>query len=340
MGAVNQADQVIPEDLSKALILSDVKDTIFFSRLRKGEQLEAMEFKFAVEQMGARRTTPPPEGKDVDAFEGDSQKLLWQRAQRFWRTPKVSVEAEKVIRNVDLTKGKYQKQVTKKIKEQKRDIEFVMLSDQDASEDDGVTGSRLMGLGRVINDGTLPFGDTVTTIPTAFRTPSAQIYTGTLAALDEDLFKAMLLSRTEHLGATNEFTLFAGSRLKSHISDTFGQYKKERTDYTVVIRTQTQSIDRKKFMAATIDVYEGEFGMFDIELTFFLPSTYRGYGVDMSQMEARPLMYCDHTELQNSGGGRRGLIDSILSYNYGDPRGDFKIAPSDEAAGADDGAGA
>jgi uncharacterized protein DUF5309 len=330
---------------------------MFLGRLRKGEQLEAMEFKVPIEQMGARRTDPPPEGVDVGEFEGDKQKLLWQRAQRHWRTPKVTVEAEKVIRNPDLTKGKYNKQVTKKIKEQKRDIQMIYLSDQDSAEDDGDRGSRVMALGRLINDtvGTpiplpgwegdasnvdMTFHDQLTAIPAVYRTPTAQIYRGTLANFTEETFKAMLLNRTARAGAAaGEFTLFAGSFLKSHISDTFGQYKKERTDYTVVVRTQTQSIDRKKFLAATIDVYEGEFGIFDIELTFFMPSTYRGYGIDLSEMELRPLMYCDHTELENKGGGRRGLIDSIMSYRYPDPRGAFKIAPSDEATGQDDGAG-
>lgn len=330
---------------------------MFLGRLPKGDTLDAMEFKFGIEQMGARRTDPPAEGQDAGEFEGDSQKLLWQRAQRHWREPKVTTEAEKVIRNPDLTKGKYNKQVTKKIKEQKRDVQMIYLSDQDSGEDDGEHGSRVMGLGRVLNDTTgtpiplpgwesdasnvdMTFHDQLTAIPAAFRTPTSQIYRGTLAAFDEDTFKAMLLSLTNRLGsAVGEFTLFAGALLKSHISDTFGQYKKERTDYSVVVRTQTASIDRKKFLAATIDVYEGEFGMFDIELTFFMPSTYRGYGVDLSGMELRPLMYCDHTELENKGGGRRGLIDSILSYRWDDPRRGFKISPSDEATGQDDGSG-
>lgn len=331
---------------------------MFLGRLPKGEQLEAMEFKIPIEQMGARRTDPPPEGKDVAEYEGDKQKLLWQRAQRHWRTPKVTVEAEKVIRNPDKTKGKYNKQVTKKIKEQKRDVQMIYLSDQDSAEGNDDAGSRVLALGRVINDtvGTpiplpgwetdpsnvdMTFHDQLTAIPAAYRTPTEQIYRGTLAAFDEATFKALLLNRAKKAGeAAGEFTLFAGLMLKSWISDTFGQYKKERTDYTVVVRTQTQSIDRKKFLAATIDVYEGEFGIFDIELTYFMPSLMRGYGVDLSEMELRPLMYCDHREYENHGGGRRGLIDSILSYRYPDPRDCFKIAPSDEAAYADDGEGA
>jgi hypothetical protein len=63
--------------------------------------------------------------------------------------------------------------------EHKKDMEYEMYSDQDSRPDDGVNGSKFRGLGRYINDGsTLTFSELP--IPTAFRTPTAQIYTGVL----------------------------------------------------------------------------------------------------------------------------------------------------------------
>ena len=329
-GGLTTADNIIREDLSRALILIDMKNTPFFSRLKKGDKLKALEFSHGVEHMGARRTDPIPENKDVDGFEGDDQKKLWQRAQKFWRTPRVSTEMERIVDNVDETKGRYKKQVTKKTKEQKRDIETVLLSDQDAKEDSGVLGYATMGMGRIINDGTLAFGDSLTAIPADYRTPAAQIYTGTLTDFDEDDLKAILKSIADNTGQINEFTLFAGSTLKQFISDTFGNYRPNKEGYTVVVRTQTQAVDKRKFMAAVVDIYEGEFGIFDVEWTPYLPSPKRGYLVDMDDKALRPGFYLEHEELPYQGGGRSGLIESILGMDYGDPRSDGKIACSDE----------
>jgi len=339
---------VIPEDLSKVLILSDMRQAIFTSRLRKSEQLNSMEFKWPIEKMGNRMLTPPPENQDVKVFEGaDQQKLLWQRAQEFRRTPRVSKISEKVDRNVDLTKGKYDKLVTKKIKEIKRDMEMIALSTQDSAEDDGTVGSRAMGTGRFINAGELTFGDQLTAVPVEYRTPSAQVYTDVLANLTEDTLKTMLKSVFDNLGVTGEFSLFAGSTLKGWISDTMGNYRKEREGYGLVVRTDTQSIDRKKVVSATVDIYESEFGTFDIEISQFIGwdggaahniNPYMGYGVDLEQeWEMRPLFWCEHTEFEYRGGGRSGLVESILSWKGGDPRKAMKIAPSDAATQSADG---
>lgn len=332
MGAVTTAGNIIREDLSRALILIDMKKAIFFGRLKKGDKLKALEFSYGIETMGERRTDPIPENMDVDSFEGDSQRKLWQRAQKFWRTPRVSTEMERIVDNPDETKGRYKKQVTKKTSEQKRDIETVMLSDQDSQEDRGIKGAgyAMMGAGRFINDGTLAFGDQLTAIPADLRTPAAQIYTGLLDDYDEDDLKAQLKSIADNTGNINEFTLFAGSTLKQHISESFGNYRPNKDGYTVVVRTQTQAIDKRKFMASVVDIYEGEFGIFDVEWAQYLPSPKRGYLMDMDNASMRPGFYLDHTELTYQGGGRSGLIESILSWEGGHPQSHGKISPSDE----------
>jgi hypothetical protein len=332
MSAVTSGGNIIREDLSRALILIDMKKTVFFSRLKKGEKLKALEFSYGIETMGERRTDPIPENMDVDAFEGDSQRKLWQRAQKFWRTPRVSTEMERIIDTPAETKGRMKDQTKKKTSEQKRDIETVMLSDQDAKEDRGIknAGYAMMGAGRFINDGTLAFGDQLTAIPADLRTPAAQIYTGLLADLDEDDFKAILKSIADNTGNINEFTLFAGSTLKQHISDNFGNYRPNKEGYSVVVRTQTQAVDKRKFMAAVVDIYEGEFGIFDVEWAQYLPSPKRGYLMDMDNTSMRPGFYLDYSELPYQGGGTSALIESILSWEGGHPQSHGKIAPSDE----------
>ena len=325
MPAVMSADQVVHEDLSDALILSDVRNTPFISRIKKGEKLKAMIYSWPLEDYNGRKTTPPPENADVTAFEGDLESRLYNRGERFWRTPRVSVIADKVNDSAG-NWGKYNHQVKKKIEEQKRDLEFTLLSDQDSNDDNGTVGARFLGMGRVINDGTLAFADPQTTIPANLRTPTEQIFTGEIGTLDEAAFVGIMKKRYDSLGQTMELLLLAGSGLKAHISEFFGKYVPNKANYTVIVRTQTEAINSRKYAGYGVDMYEGDFGSFEIVLAPWIADQYRGYGVNMDSLMLRPLMYCDHTELPYMGGGYSGLIDSILGWEFGDPRGHFKIA--------------
>jgi Family of unknown function (DUF5309) len=322
--AVMSGDQVVHEDLSDELILADVRETPVTSRMRKGEKVKDILYSWPLENMGIRHTTPPPENADVGAFETDKEYRLYNRIQEFWRTPRVSKIAEKVTDSAGRW-GKYNHQLTKKTKEQKRDIETVILSAQMAAEDDGHIGSRMMGFFAAINDGALPFTDPQTAIPAGFRTPTTQIYTGALTALTEAAFVDMLKSRFDSLGQTTELVLFAGSSLKRTISETFGRYMPDKPGFSVIVRTQTQAIDSRKYAAYGIDLYEGDFGTFEIVLVSFIPDAKWGIGLNMEYIQMRPLMFCEHDYLPYQGGGISGLIDSILGYEFGDPRGAFAI---------------
>jgi hypothetical protein len=293
--------------------------------MKKGEKLKSMLFSWPVEKLGARATTPPAENADVSAFEGDTEGRIYNRAQRFWRTPRVSVISD-TINDTAGDFGKFNHQVTKKIKDQKADIESVFLSNQDSNDDNGTVGTRTLGLARIINDGaTLTFGDAQTAIPAAYRTPLAQIYTGTLAALDEATFATILKARFDALGQTYDLVMIAGSSLKAQISLMFGNYKPNLTNYTVIVRTMSQAIDSRKFAGYGPDMYQGDFGNFEIVASRYIQDTKWGYGLNMDYMTMRPAMYCEFTELPYQGGGRSGLVDSILGFEFGDPRGHFKI---------------
>jgi hypothetical protein len=325
MPAVLSTNQVVHEDLSDALILSDVRNTPLVSRMAKGDKLKSMLYSWTAENFDGRKTIPPAENADVSAFEGDSQTRLYNRGERFWRTPRVSVIADRVNDSAG-DFGKYNHEIKKFIEEQKRDVEFCLLSDQDSNDDTGAVGARFLGLGRVINDGViLTFGDAQTAIPAGMRTPLAQIYTGTVATMDEATFIAILKARYDSLGATSDLVLFVGSALKAQMSAYFGRYVPNKTNYTVIVRTTAEAIDSRKYAGYGIDYYEGDFGGFEIVLAPFIADQNRGYGLNMNSMRLRPLMYCDHTTLPYQGGGSSGLIDSILGYEFGDPRGHFAI---------------
>ncbi len=355
MPAVSTGDQVVREDLSNLYINLDVQKTVFLTRLKRGEQLGNVQlFSWAVEKYDGRLTTGIPEGADVDTFETDKQTKLSGRSQKFWRRPHVTVESNEVnVAPADF--GKYRKQVVKKTTEQKRDIEQTLFSDKDSRDDDGINGREFMGLGRFINDGVsvgsagaaLTWGDSQTSIlATApdYITPTAQIYVGNLYALDvagnltfvfteEDLLN-MLQSRFDILGATNELSGFVDFLLKRHLSR-ITKYQKNVEGFTPTSRTMQESIAAKNYLVFGADLLETDFGPIDINLVSWMPRTSggaasgRGYFIDMEFMYMRPSgLWLTHRELEDKGGGPRGLIQSILGPQYGDPRGHLKIDPN------------
>lgn len=339
MPGVMAADQVAHEDLSDALILADDRNVTLLPRLRKGPRMADSPFGWGVEAPDPRRTNPVPEGIDSYASEGNSASKLYNRKQKWWREPMVTTEAEELGGRLG-TSQKYAGQKAKKIKDQSWDVETVLLSDQDSKEDQFIKdkGEGLMGFGRAINDGVsvgaagvaLTYGDTRTAIPANYRTPTNQIYSDYLVAVDgvtpifnERALDDMFRFRHDLMGGTAELSLFVGTLLKAHISRTFGRYEQNYTGYTVVTRLARSSANLTK----GIDVYQGDNGTVDITQCSFMPFTTRGYGIDMSDVQTRPLFYLRHSMLPYMGAGLKGLIETIMGYEYGNPLKHIKIDP-------------
>jgi hypothetical protein len=352
MGAVTTADQVVREDLSNLFINLDKRKTPFLSRLKRGEDLSNVKlFSWALEGYDGRMTTGIPENKDVDVFETDKQEQLYNRSQKFWRRPHVTVEAN-TINKAPADFGKYNKQVVKKVEEQKRDIEQRLLGDNDSRDDDGVTGREFMALGRFVNDAVsvgvsgaaLTFGDTQTAIPADFRTPTAQIYVAALYVLsggalstltfDEDTLNGMIQNRWDALGDGGNLSGFVDGALKRHLGRVF-RYGKTLTNYTALGQQMVPGTSTHEMLVTGVDVVRTDFGDIDINMIQWLPRTSagalsgRGYFLDMEFMQLRSSgLYLTHQMLEDKGAGPRGLIQSILGPQWGDPRAHLKIDPN------------
>jgi Family of unknown function (DUF5309) len=352
MGAVTTADQVVREDLSNLFINLDVRKTPFLSRLKRGEDLQNVKlFSWALEKYDGRMIVGIPENKDADEFETDKQDQLYNRSQKFWRRPHVTVEAN-TINKAPADFGKYNKQVVKKVEEQKRDIEMRLLSDADSRDDDGVTGREFMALGRFVNDGVsvgvsgaaLTFGDTQTAIPVDWRTPTAQIYVGALYVLttavvsdltfNEETLNGMLQNRWDALGENGMLSGFVDAALKRHLGRVF-RYAKNLTNYTPLSRAPLPPVAAGNWMLEGVDIINTDFGNIDINMIAWLPRTSagalsgRGYFLDMEFMALRASgLYLTHQMQEDKGAGPRGLIQSILGPMWGDPRGHLKIDPN------------
>jgi hypothetical protein len=340
--------------LSKAFDALDQRQTPFMTRLKAGKRPGQLIFYQALDKMGKRRKGGVPERQDIKGFEGDKSIKIGARLERFQRTPSVSTEVEEQGRQnrADLKKD-YDGQVAKKIKENKRDINFTMLGDQESMEDDGVNGYFFRAAGRWINDGStgvatsqggdsptsatagtndLAFNDTATAIAPSLRTPAAQIYAGALADFLEANVNTMMQNRYQYAGSLMDFTLWVAYALKSQITNNWGRYAPNKEGYTAVARGEVAVADKRKLVTSGIDIFEGDFGNFTIELEPWMPTNARGYGMEMDRVEKRQWYVARHSELENKGGGRRGLIDSIIGPWFDDPRAHFKVCPSDEVA--------
>lgn len=356
MPAVATDDGKVREDISNIYINLDVRKTPFLSRLRRGDNLRNVKlFGWATEQYedGRDNVLMPgiPENKDVDVFETDRQDLLYGRTQKFWRTPHVTMENNDINDNV-ADFGKYPGQVRKKTVEQRRNIEKRLLSDADSRDDDGVTGREFMGAGRFVNDGVsvgsagvaLTFTDPQTAVPTALRTPTAQIYVGNLDALDgsgnrtlifdDEVLNGMLQSRYDAFGETGELSLFVDALLKRHITR-LARYQKNMVNFTPVTRIPMNAIQARNYQMFGADILDTDFGPLDVNMISFMPRTStgalsgRGYGLDMEFIAMRPSgLFLTHRALQDEGAGPRGLIQSILGPRWGHPASHIKIDPN------------
>jgi hypothetical protein len=353
MPGVQSGDVITREDLSPAFLNLDARKTVFLSRVGRGDQLTNTLFSWTAESFDGRMTEGIPENKDVDAFEGDTQAKFWNRSQKFWRRPHVTVESNTIVQTPG-DMNKYTKQVAKKTKEQQRDVECRMLDDRISRDDDGVKGREWMGLGRVINDGVsvgsagaaLPFSDPQTVIPAGYRTPTSQIYVGALTNLQistgnisitfgEDQVLNMLQNRFDNFGASNQLEAFVDSLLKRHFSKYFGKYAANVQGYTTVVQSLAAAQASRAYAMQGVDLIETDFGPIAINLISFMPRrpdgtlAGRGYFLDLELIKIRPSgLWQTHQQLEDKGAGPRGLIQSILGYEFGDPRAHCKVDPN------------
>lgn len=221
--------------------------------------------------------------------------------------------------------------------EHKRDMEKELWSNQDSRPDDGVNGSQARGFGRWIYDGvstlTLASGDLSPTtgfyelpIPADVRTPSNQIYTGSIATMTEDQIGALIQAKYENTGASSDLRGFVTPAIKNRFGF-MSRYQANVTNYTSNVYVTSGKLEGNTLFGPTVDVYKSDWGTFELfpVLTDFMPTAYTGFFLDMDHPRLRVAKMEAHLELPNLGGGPREMIESILSWFAGDPRAHAKI---------------
>ena len=213
------------------------------------------------------------------------------------------------------------------IEEIGRGMELAFCSDKDSVQQNGANPYITRGLGCWIQNG----AQTDLPVAAAYRTPTASITTTGTLSLTESNIQDLLQSIYQQTGKITDLVLLCGPNLKRAFTG-FTRTQAGSTNVGLNIRTYTIPLEENKIVS-TIDRFEGDFGNLDLMPSLFLAGDQnaatqarRGYIFDPENVEIRYGRRPRFMQLEDRGGGPRGLIDAIAGLSVFNPLGCGKIA--------------
>jgi hypothetical protein len=144
----------------------------------------------------------------------------------------------------------------------------------------------------------------------------------------------MLQSRYDNFGMSGELSGFVDPLLKRHFTK-IERYVKTMAGYQAVSQRYNEAYSSKNFIDYGSDLYESDFGPIDLNMISWAPRNAagalsgRGYFLDMTYMYLRPSgLFLTYQDQPDKGAGPRGLIQSILGPQWGDPSAHLKVDPN------------
>jgi hypothetical protein len=327
----------IRQDLSDLIAVVDAKTCPVISMAKKGAepinpltQWQADAFNAATVPAGVLSNTDVSSSDFVD--NAANRVLLSARIQKFREVPSVDDLAQHVSEVAGIGKKKEMaRAVSKSLEQMKRSMEAAFCSDQEGVEQSGVTPYKTRGLGKWIQNGAqsdLP-------VNSAYRTPTASINTTATASLTENNIQDMLQSLYEQTGKAQTYSLVCGPALKRQFT-AFTRTQFASTNVASAIRVLNQKDSSK--IVSSVDIFEGDFGTLELIPSLFLakdatvnPAAVqngRGYVLDMDMVELRYNRKPRFQELEDRGGGPRGIVDAICALCVKSPLALGKFAPT------------
>jgi hypothetical protein len=249
--------------------------------------------------------------------------LLSARAQKMRRTVRVS-DFQANLADVAAIgrKKEFARSTAKALTELKRDIEATISSDNDSVEGSGSVAYKTRGLGSWIANA----AQTDLPVPASQRTPSASLNNTTTATLTETNLQNVLQSIYEQTGSQDRLILVAGPSLKKAISN-MTRFTVNATSDVFSMRQTTQAATSNR-LVSNISFYEGDFSTVEIVTSLFLAANAstdaekyaRGYVMSPDHLMLRYGRRPRFQELEDQGGGPRGLVDAIISLAVMSPK--------------------
>jgi hypothetical protein len=327
----------IRQDLSDLIAVVDAKTCPVISMAKKGAepinpltQWQADAFNAATVPAGVLSNTDVSSSDFVD--NAANRVLLSARIQKFREVPSVDDLAQHVSEVAGIGKKKEMaRAVSKSLEQMKRSMEAAFCSDQEGVEQSGATPYKTRGLGKWIQNGAqsdLP-------VNSAYRTPTASINTTVTASLTENNIQDMLQSLYEQTGKSQTYSLVCGPALKRQFTS-FTRTQFASTNVASAIRVLNQKDSSK--IVSSVDIFEGDFGTLELIPSLFLAKDAtvnaaavqngRGYVLDMDMVELRYNRKPRFQELEDRGGGPRGIVDAICALCVKSPLALGKFAPT------------
>ena len=327
----------IRQDLSDLIAVVDAKTCPVISMAKKGAepinpltQWQADAFNAATVPAGVLSNTDVSSSDFVD--NAANRVLLSARIQKFREVPSVDDLAQHVSEVAGIGKKKEMaRAVSKSLEQMKRSMEAAFCSDQEGVEQSGATPYKTRGLGKWIQNGAqsdLP-------VNSAYRTPTASINTTVTASLTENNIQDMLQSLYEQTGKAQTYSLVCGPALKRQFTS-FTRTQFASTNVASAIRVLNQKDSSK--IVSSVDIFEGDFGTLELIPSLFLAKDAtvnaaavqngRGYVLDMDMVELRYNRKPRFQELEDRGGGPRGIVDAICALCVKSPLALGKFAPT------------
>lgn len=325
------------QDLSSYITNIQREDTPLFTIIPK-DTVNKTTFETQVDDYG---DTEDLEGvsssADADSFQNESENrgIIENSVMKMWEKPAVDDFAENVNENPALQEGEYANSVRKAVVRLKFRAEKVLMSEREASKQDG-SGNvyRTCAIGGFLKVGA-PTGTQV--IPSRYRLPSAQAYTGTLGNLGEDDIHNILQEIFEQTNGAGDFVLPCGSELKQKVSS-FSIYRPNLASNTVVRQIRD---DNNGTIEQVVDFLVGDFGKVKLvpvtrmrwqDVNGAATSTAlrrgSGYILDLKMWGLAFKRRPGHKRLEDKGGGPRGIVDMIMGLRCKNPLGNGKVAVS------------
>lgn len=263
---------VVHEDLSDAMTVIDVADKPFTTMVKKGKKPENTIFFDPIDKQQDARLGGVVDGSAIDrtntANPAANRGKIGARIQVFERDLGVGFIALSVSNPAGVT-DEYMNGVTNKLSECKGDMELTFLSDQESRDAASTTTSDLTrGVGRWLESGA-PV-DTAADVPSAYRTPSAQIITvnGATAFTRAQLDTLLLNSHTRSGGKMVKLNGFLTPTLLQRVQSFFEKFEPASSELPLARYTQDGSSDTIKH---AVTRYVNAFGQVDM-----MPSQYMG----------------------------------------------------------------
>jgi hypothetical protein len=315
-------------DISDVLTVTNAAEMPFVSQIKKGKAPTDTIFHWAVDKYSAASTTGVGFGVDATTFVNtqENRSELAGRVMKQWRNPMVDQAAQIIAEQAGDAGDKFAQARAKTTIELKQDMETVLLGTQDSKVDEGETSpGRTRGMA-CWTSSALQTVDTAYVVPAAFRPSSTQIYTGASASYTEATLRDQLKARWDTVRAQGQLMAFCSSGFKSIVSD-FAKYDTVPGGKTALRSYNGQTTQSQ--VTSSVDIYKGDFGQVTFMLDAFVSGSFSSAEiVDMNKVEMRPTLMPQFRELEDKGGGRRGINETIYALQNWNPAAHISVQPT------------